>query len=465
MIAFGLMKKQNSFLDFAPVVVLLLVGFFIRYFYIFELHPAEKYIFSDMQGYFQHAQALLNDTVRDSFFFQPIGLPIIEAFFLDLAGNLEGLKWLQLFASFGTLVLLWLTARNLFGPKKSPETTMKDSSDKPLFGIDTVVLAFATFHFPFIFFSGLFMAENMFIFFLCFLIWGFSRFAFPFRIWQSVLIGCVFGFGFLMKTSAALILPLFFAWAIFYAWKKKYSYLLAIKSLSVISLCFGSFLLAHGIWSYQKIDQFLLSPTSGGLNFVEGKCPWKDNSDSAGYRWKSPLFTQLQEGDSKKWDRPFTDSSFFSGQALHCIADRPQVLIESLRYIPYLFIGNDLWPSLNTLQEQRMTSKNYSLYFAFVAIPGFLWALFMIVQKPMDRRFLSLLIPAFAVMLIVWLFKSEQRFRAPFDVVFIPLLVFGWHESLRLLFPHVNSKRILAVLFFISTIVGILFTTSLFFAA
>jgi hypothetical protein len=87
----------------------------------------------------------------------------------------------------------------------------------------------------------------------------------------------------------------------------------------------------------------------------------------------------------------------------------------------YLFTGNPLWP-VETVShaEERL----YEALFAAVIVP-----LFAIGMLASFRRWrTSLVVPALlylALFLAVWIFKSELRFRVPFDAITMIYASFG----------------------------------------
>jgi hypothetical protein len=158
---------------------------------------------------------------------------------------------------------------------------------------------------------------------------------------------------------------------------------------------------------------------------VEGKCPIKNNADNAGYSWLSPLYHQLRLDTMKRWDRPFTDSAYFMNEGLNCIKNNPYVLIQSLEGIPFLFFGNTLWPANQSRLKSEM--RLYELYFSCFCLLGLIVYLrFFKYSTNQREEILVWILPILSVMICVYIFKSEIRFRIPFDVWIIPVAVKGW---------------------------------------
>ena len=191
-------------------------------------------------------------------------------------------------------------------------------------------------------------------------------------------------------------------------------------------------LLLHGMLTYRTIGAFQMSASAGGLNFVEGKCPIKRNTDVDGSSWFSPLYAQLGYRERKTWDRPFTDSSFFMREGLRCIQDEPFVLVQSLENIPFLFVGNVLWPA--TTISVAPYVKLHGVLWGYVLIAGLVaWCRSCWPVRADDWPVvLTWAVPILALFLCVYVFKSEIRFRVPFDVFFIPVALKGWASILNL---------------------------------
>lgn len=189
-------------------------------------------------------------------------------------------------------------------------------------------------------------------------------------------------------------------------------------------------LLAHGVLSWTTTGHFQLTPSASGLNLVEGKCPWKDNEDSLGARWLSPLYVQLGRTEYKHWDRSFTDSAYFIAAGLSCIAANPWFLVQSLEGIPFLFVGNWIWPRREIPLDGYL--RIYEMAFSLWAVVGLIAAMMLGGERMRSTRmFAAWVLPIAALFLSVYVFKSEIRFRVPFDVVIIPLALAGWRDLWR----------------------------------
>jgi len=383
------------------VTSLLLLGAIIRYFFIFHWHPIESYIFSDAGGYFSNGQDILAGRWHPYIAFQPIGMPLVVAASLYLTSGLKLVSWLHLITSVLCLYLIWRIARNLTRSK-----------------LALVCLAISTFHYPFLFESGILLSESLFTFFIALLIAILSERKESLSSARSFLAGIVFFMSMLFKGNLVFFLPLILIWN-YWVYKKAKPLLILVSTILMLSLC-------HGLFMGKAIGKYQFSASNGGFNFMVGKCEWKGNRDINGYAWMPPLFVQLNENSTKTWNEPFTNSSFFLAQGFRCIKDNPLILAESLRYIPYLFINNQLWPAQNTKAEYKKLASNYTLFFAFLTLPGIMVGLLLSLKDPRSQHFALFFLPALSLFILAWLFFGEMRFRVPFDVIFIPLAIYGW---------------------------------------
>ena len=100
------------------------------------------------------------------------------------------------------------------------------------------------------------------------------------------------------------------------------------------------------------------------------------------------------------------------------------MLIQSFGSIPYLFLGNTVWP-LNTRPENAKI-RLCELGFTIFLLAG-------LTMRLRDGRgaytleeFVVWGVPVVALFVCAYVFKSEARYRIPFDVWLIPLAAVGW---------------------------------------
>jgi hypothetical protein len=386
----------------------------VRYHYVFEWHPPEAFAFSDMGLYVERARDILAGGTDPEQAFQPIGYPLLLALSLRLGRDLALVDWTHVVAGWLTVVLVWrASARWLRGWSH------------------LAVLAIAALHFPFIALSGFFMAETVFTLQLALLVYCLSRFPFPWKPTHALVLGAVYMSGLWFKGNNTFFGPLAIVWIAAWIFARRRSRFVSTwvplaRRVVVPIACFvaGAALVvaSHAAYTRVHFGAAQISAPTSSLNFVEGKCPWKVNVDSRGRRWHSPLFIQLGENDEKRWPRPFTDTGYFWHQGLECVRRDPAVVATSLRYVYYLFFDNQLWPVNATTYGSL--SRWYGMAFAGLLFPSLLLGAILVARRPRSRLALVGMMTV-SIALCSWVFKSEMRYRVPFDVVFIPLAVMG----------------------------------------
>jgi hypothetical protein len=375
--------------------------------------PVSYRLYSDMGHYSNIADELLAGIWRPMHFFQPIGFPYIEYAFKRVFKD-----WAQAFGVYQSFI----TAASLWFMWKAAEMSFGR-------GVGLVALAVGSVHVQWLAFNLFAMSENTFAFLLSLLLWVSLRVVDRESSAWSALWGLVFIGAFWVKGTHLFVAPLFVLGIL--VWKR-WSWPALTKIAVPISAVVLAGLLLHGLLAHRTIGNFQLSASAGGLNLVEGKCPAKINVDSTGHGVYSPLYTQLRMTDGKVWDRPFTDSSYFMREGLRCIEADPLVLVQSLENIPFLFIGNFAWPS-NVLSVNHYV-RLYELFFAMFLVTGLMvwlrscWP----VHRSAASELLVWAMPIVGLFICVYIFKSEIRFRVPFDVYFIPVAVQGWKVILAM---------------------------------
>jgi hypothetical protein len=392
--------------------VLLFVALVLRLAAV-QINPPGTTLYSDMANYSLIADNVLAGVWQPSHFLPAIGFSLIVAAFKRLFTNWSGaLAVYHVVISTATVWLVWKCATRAFGQT-----------------VGVLSLLLAAIHVPWIVLTAVALSETTFTFLMAVLVWaGLEIVERPSVRW-SALWGLVFVAAFWVKGTHAFLGPMFLlgilAWR---HWSRE-----ALARIAVpVSAVVAAGLIVHGVLSYETTGTFRLSAAAGGLNFVEGKCPSKRNYDTTGLTWLSPVYYQLGITTAKMWDRPFTDSGYFMQEGLKCIGRDPLVLVQSFESIPFLFVGNYLWPATHSAVAPQV--RLYELVTGPFLMAGV--ALWLLARWPWRReRWGELIVwalPLAALCLCVYVFKSEIRFRVPFDVWFIPMAFDGWLARLRL---------------------------------
>lgn len=361
------------------------------------------HMWSDMKMYTSIASDIDRGIWREIHYFQSIGYPLI----IHTLGSLKKLSILHVIVSSLTLACMYLMTLEGFGKRPA-----------------LIALIIGTFHLPWILFVNFTLPETLFCFLLS--VCGFASIKilkgknpyFFAAVW-----GFAFEFGMWLKGTHVFMGPIFLL-ALLIVQKRK-----ALIPCAIISSIVLAGILLHGAYSQFRVGKTLFSATAGGLNFVEGKCPSKNNQDSQGFSWQSPMYHQLNLHTSKKWPRPFTDSKYFFKEGLNCIKKDPFVLVQSLEGIPLLLAGNLIWPLNVTVFKSQ--SRLYELYYSIFVFAGCL-LFFLYTIRSKDFITVAWIAPMLAVFLCVYIFKSEARFRVPFDLWFISASVIGWFYLMSL---------------------------------
>ena len=385
--------------------VLLFLNVILTTWVVFFLHPMETAIYSDMNEYVYRADQITNGLYDLNHFFQPIGYSLWIACFRYIDGG----GWELLKLSHVLLVLLsvyfgWQTARLLLPAKW-----------------DIGVLFLLSFNMQWVQLASYALSETLYTFLITLLLWSTVRWAKYSRSRDAVMVGLLFGLGFFVKGAAVFFPPILLLWGMIRVTRYKLSLHPTLTQLLVMGACAMVIAVAHGTYSQITYGQFKLGADAGGLNFIEGKCPAKHNFDNTGYSWLSPLHLYLGETEQKHWDIPFSDQAYYWSQGWGCIKENPVVVLTSLRYIYYLFAGNPLWPNA----EQ---GKYYEAWFTVVILPLFIIGL-LVACRQWDKPIIVPALLLLSLFLVAWIFKSELRFRVPFDAVIMIYVVLGTRTS------------------------------------
>ena len=401
--------------------MLLAVNVVLTTWVVFFLHPLETAIYSDMNEYVLRADQIASGLYDLNHFFQPIGYSLWIAC-LRYAG---GGGWELLKLSHVMLVLLsvyfgWQTARLLLPAKW-----------------DIAVLFLLAFNLQWIQLAGYALSETLYTFLVTMLLWSAVQWARFGQLRHAVLVGLFFGFGFFVKGSAVFFPPILLLWGITRVGRYRLPLNPTLTHLLVMGACAMAVALSHGTFSQLAYGQFKLGADAGGLNFVEGKCPAKHHFDNTGYEWLSPLHLYLGETEQKHWDVPFSDQAYYWRQGWACIRDNPAVVLTSLRYVYYLFTGNPLWPNA----EQ---GKYYEGWFTVIILPAFILGL-LVACRQWGRPVMVPALLLLSLFLVAWIFKSELRFRVPFDAAVMIYAVLGartaWRGFSQVCRTHFDSSH------------------------
>jgi hypothetical protein len=397
----------------------LVVAAFLRGFVVHQ-RPLMSAIYSDMQGYHQNAHTILNGHLSEGSFFQPIGLSAVVAFLIKVGLGEPFIASVHIVLGTVTAHLCGRIGERLGGR-----------------WVGLAAVWIGSVHVALIYMGSLMMAETFFAFLLACAAFFTMRFGLRF---VSAFGACVcLGASYWFKGFTLPVMALMIAWTIWFAFRNRKLRRTRNRLIAyavTLALMLGSLPFQHRYVTLKTARVAVWGPTASGLNLVEGKCPWKQNEDSNGAGWWSPLYVQQGKRNYRKWDKPFTDAAYFQKQGLQCIKDNPVVMLYSFRHIAELFILNELWPASSEGQFRKINAP-YEIGFIIFAFPGLLGSVYALIRIRKRERFrraaVGVVAPLLGLCLTVYIFKSEVRFRVPFDPLVIALAAFGWTPWFQLL--------------------------------
>ncbi|WP_413574850.1 ArnT family glycosyltransferase [Bdellovibrio sp. HCB290] len=378
-----------------PVIGIFIVGFLLRFWTTQIAMPPEMFLFSDMAAYFHRGVQMMKGSFDMGQTFQPIGYTVY-GLALRLLGDWELHKWVSIFVSMGTVLLAYLLVLKNFGRTAAFLTLTFVALDVPQIG-----------------FTARYMAESPYSFLIMATLWWIMKALESNRLRDYFTVGLLLMLSFYFKGNHAFFVPAFGLWLLYRERAQLKSAILKVVVMAMGCVVVMTPHLAFTKIAYQKMQW---GPTAGALNFVEGKCPSKNNADSNGSSWMSPLFVTLNETTFKKWDRPFTDQSYFWKAGADCVRENPWVMLESLRFINYLFYGNSTWPISGS--KIGFMYDIWAPIFEWGLLPLALLGALAYARRRNDYAEVGALL-VLTIFFTVYIFKSENRFRAPFDGIIL----------------------------------------------
>ena len=425
------LRNQSGWIRWIAALVVC-VGSLLRNRFVMVWHPPGAYIFSDMHGYWQVAQSWLAHVWEPAQSIKPAGYSLLLAALIWIFPSCaDALAWTHHYFGVFCVIASWRATAAILGEQRA-----------------IYALALLSFHFPLVAVSGFYMPDVIFAAILAGTFYLLSTHSFPWSKWIGLLTGFLCSISMWFKGNNILYPGLLGAWVLWAGRDKGQTSLSLLGDTKFKKpLIFLAFLLAGAlgpILAYGALNHFKFhvpgfSSTNGGLSLIEGKCPAKHNWDSEGATWKSPLFVQIDENEQKHWPRPFYDQAYFVSEGLRCIRENPTVMLSSFRYIYYLFYGNLSWPS--NITAFRDLNREFEMFFTPFLLPGLLFALISLLLNPLQPLMSGGLMVA-SLFLNSWLLKSEFRYRVPFDVVIVPLIVAGWSSVGDRLFKTPRERRL-----------------------
>lgn len=373
-------------------------------------HPPWAAVFSDMAGYVHNADQILSGKVTSQTFFQPVGFPAFLALLRKIGLGYRALAPIHVVLGTLTVYLAGRIAARLDGERTGLLTTF--------------VLAV---HWSLAYMSGYYMGETLYAFLITLMAWLMVATGLR-RGWHAIAVGAVLGISYWIKGYSGPMLMLMLAYFGLRFVRDRGQRWRWFKVAFLLTAVFATQPALHREVTFRTTGDAQWGASTSGLNLVEGKCPWKRNEDSSGYGWWSPLYVQQHKGAYKKWPRPFTDAKYFQQQAIQCIKDNPKVMVESVVHVAELFVRNYLWPASGD-DRFRKFEQVYEKFFLGFVFPGLVfgfWRLSRSIRAQKNLFVLAVIVPILTICGVVYIGKSEIRYRLPFDPFFCIVASAGW---------------------------------------
>lgn len=407
-----------------------LLGGFERLVYVVVLHPPAQHIYSDMFGYVERARRFftavpenIGDTIYPPGTYAYLGL----LYKLDPSWSLAALaQWLL---ALGTMGLIWLIARRLYGATAG-----------------LVALVIATLYPPLVHYPGLFLSETPFTFSLLLTTWLALRAIDASRgrdaLLQGFLAGAALGLASSFKNT--IFLP-FLLTGLFY-------WLYALKHRRGVLLPLGIGVVAGVVLLFAPMTvrctrlndgHFCLSANNIAMNVLmghygrNGPYHWHDAARHIDFEFESPS-ASLRGYTNRIWlefgayDAAPNLEAAWSWTRAHPM----EALRLSLDNVDDLFFSRTLWPPFR-LWNIDFGAVSQQLFWWTILAPAVLYLLSR--ARPMLRLAPDalpewlLLLPVLGLIGTVFLAIGETRHRVPFDTLIIVLAAQAYTVAARML--------------------------------
>jgi hypothetical protein len=384
-------------------VAALLVGLYARYHFALEFNPARHSVVSDSRNYFATAWRMVSEykgqLIRDTIW--PPGTSALLGVLLIRGANMWHAELLLFLFSALSLFCIVDSARILFGRK-----------------IALLTCIFASLHIGLYFYSGFFLSETPFIFFLYLGIWlaaSASRTESKLLRYELLFAsGLAIGLSYSIRT---IVLPVFLFALLPFLKKRTMVYSVLILSGFLLVLA----PLAHRCTSLS--EKFCLGAHNGAMNITLGHY-----GEKMGINFKDSRWIPSSRVDSAKWLFEEVPHTVYEGpQLLGMMAKEmlfnPLDTIATSAYNVFNLFEVRLWPNkfIGQLDNQTLSLHLY-FFFILVVMPALLRILASLrnwskVSPSEKSAILALGGLCFASALTL----GEARYRVPFDGIVILL--------------------------------------------
>ncbi len=412
-------KSINNFLNYIylkkyKIIIIysiLIIALLLRIIFVFFIHPPEKYLYSDMKGYYNRAIKISKgekEEIIDTLY--PPGTHYFYSIFFKFKNAFFIIKLVNIIVSVISCFFIYLISKILFNLKSA-----------------LISLFISSINYIFIDFTGYILSETPFIFTLSmmffFLLKSIKEQNNIKRFIYSFLSGLLLIISSSIRSSILLFIPFFIVWWIFNIKKYKLYYNVFFYLLGFLPI-----LIILSLRIYLITGSFGVISTNNGLNFFQGRShvrdiEFYDLERGSYYLFASPV--AIQKGYIKNYKfyyGPYNSSSLFEEGIKEMKKDIGRTILFSLEQILDLFFTVDIWPTFairTKILPNLIKYYNY-IFIILVILPSII--LFIIRFKKIKSN-LSLL-PYFFILVIIltaMIFYGDPRFRVPFDIFFIIL--------------------------------------------
>ncbi len=392
------------------VLSIFLSAVFLRIFFVFIIHPPEKYIYSDMNAY--HGQAVkLAAGYREDIFdtFHPPGTHYLYSLFLRSPDAFLRIKIFNILAGVLTCLLIFENTRLLFNKKAA-----------------LVAFIIASFNYLFIDFEGYFLSETPFILGLSALMYCLLKSIKSANIRQKYFYAFLTGFCVALsasfKASILLFVPLFGIW-----WLINFKKYKLTANIIFYSLGFLPLLILMMLRVFCLTGQWGGVATCAGEAFYEnrvraGEITFYDKERRYHFGFGSPVAFQKKYSFTKHFEvGPYESGYFFKEGIREAKKDIPKAILYSLENIWDLFYSTVIWPTAAIEGILPKIIKFFNIIFVYAIIFPVI-ILFFFKWRHMTRSLKILPYLVISVAFVqAFVFVGDPRHRVPYDIFFIML--------------------------------------------
>ncbi len=395
-----------------------LAGGLARLIYLFVIHPATHFAYSDMGGYIVRAMNFAKGTpeaIADTIY--PPGASMLFGALYALDGSWALNVIVQWLLSLGIMGLIWLIARRFYGTSAA-----------------VVSLVIATLYFPFFHYAALFLSENSFTFLMLLSLWLLSTATASSKgagvVAYGVAAGLVAGLAAAFKNT--ILGPLAITGLIYalVAIRNRRPHLLALSLGVAMGLACVLIPLSQRCTSLSE-GRFCIAANNLAMNVLMGhygntrEFVWYDHQQGVTLSFTAVESTLRGYTESARLDFGAYDSAANGALAKQWIAEHPwSALRLSLLNVWDLFTAPTLWPSAR-YRGVDFGFVSQCFFWLFILLPA---SLRLAARAGAMRRLQLdslpewlLVAPLLGLMASVFVSIAEVRFRVPFDGLLIVL--------------------------------------------